>query len=198
MDTMKHQTWTDWDWSDANWEFWAGIYISPPTSLHFTAATLTANLCHLVDALCLPQGKMVSWCGQDAGNHHIFHFRNQQATPNASFINCYYLDFKYPKPILYRRVNNVNTQLAIALTTITIPAWYTVDLTWWRYQAPYEPLKLRIRAHWSRPTDSLYETIQYDDNQNLWDLSPVNRCGLAGDNAVTDTIFDDTEIWKPE
>lgn len=195
---MKHHTWTDWDWSDANWELSDVQKISDPTSLKFTAAGLTINLCNLPDALNLPEGKLKTFWYHAPSENAILHFRNQEPDGGASFTNCYWVKFSKYYTTLYRRVNNVDTQLAQWAWTLIDYTWFIFSSTWWIYKEPYQPDAIRIRIQIFNAAGDPLKTYQHDDSANQWAGSSVNRTGLAGQLIATSTYYDDTEIWKPQ
>jgi len=195
---MKHHTWTDWDFSDANWEFEDYTYISPPTCLHFTGAGLTIVTCKLADSLVLPEGKIVTarrlW--GNAPDH--IHFRNQEPDGSSSMANCYHARFTSMLVTLFRRVNDVDTQLAEWEYPLTLYHWFTLTVTWWLYKAPYQPDVLRTRIYMLDHTTSQEWQYQHDDEANQWADSEVNRCGIAGLSLPPANYIDDTEIWRPQ
>ncbi len=194
---MIHHTWTDWDFSDANWDLYTGQYKSAPTSLRFTGAALTLNLCNLVDSICLPQGKLVTWHYFETGIYGILHFRNQEPAPDASFTNCYYVRLEENHIRLYRRVNNVDTILGnwTPLNEKNTGRVWTV--TWWLYHAPYQDPIIRIRINGEAAGMAPPFEEQVDDPANQWAESETNRCGLAGLATAYHEYFDNTEIWLP-
>jgi len=194
---MIHHTWSDWDWSDSNWDLYTGQLKSPPTSLRFTGATLTLNLCNLDDSLCLPQGKLVTWHYFDTGIYGVIHFRNQKAAPDVDFANCYYVRLEKNHVRLYRRVNNVDTVLGDWTPLNPEYTWRLWTVTWWLYHAPYQDPVIRIRINGAAADAAGPWQEQVDDPANQWAASETNRCGLAGLATAYHEYFDDTEIWLP-
>ena len=194
---MIHHTWSDWDWSDANWELYDGMYKSAPTSLRFINTALTLNLCNLADSICLPQGKLVTWHNAYDDVNGILHFRNQEPAPNASFANCYYVRLEENHISLYRRVNNVDTTLGDWTPLNQRNTWRHWTVTWWLYHAPYQDPAIRIRINGEPAGAAGPWEEQVDDPANQWAESETNRCGLAGVAPSRPQMFDDTEIWLP-
>ncbi len=194
---MIHHTWTDWDWSDANWELNTGMYVSPPSSLRFLSTTLTLNLCNLVDSRCLPQGKLVTWHNAYTDVNGIIHFRNQKAVPDVDFVNCYYVRLEQNRVRLYRRVSSVDSVLGDWAPLNERNTWRKWTVTWWLFEEPHEDVdcRIRIRGDPVNAAPLFEETV--DDPNNQWAESSVNRCGLAGVAPATPQNFDDTEIWLP-
>ncbi len=194
---MTHHTWTDWDWSDENWELNTGMYVSAPSSLRFTGAAMTLNLCNLVDSRCLPQGKLVTFFNAYDDIYGIIHFRNQKAVPDVDFVNCYYVLLEENRIRLYRRVNSADSNLGDWTPLNTRNQWRKWTVTWWLFKEPYEDVDCRIRIRGDvAGVDPLFEET-VDDPNNQWAESEVNRCGLAGVNPTWPQNFDDTEIWLP-
>lgn len=195
---MKHHTWTDWDWSDANWHLTNSIPGELPDSLTFDAPSLTICLCKLPDSLNLPQGKLVFSHYFEGSDYAAIIFRNQAQQGVATFINCYWVKITENSVILYQRVSGINTQLA-AWTPINDPNtgrnWI---ITWWVYKAPNQPDVLRIHIHGNPAGHDEWET-QFDDPTNLWVTSSVNRAGVGGLKIGADReYYDYTEVWKPQ
>lgn len=194
---MTHHTWTDWDWSDSNWDLWDGQKRSEPTSLRFTGAALTSNLCNLADALCLPQGKLVTFHFFEYQLYGFMHFRNQEPVTGASFTNCYHVRLEEDHVRLYRRVNNSDTLLGDWTPLNERNTWRQWTVTWWHYLEPYQDPVLRIRINGAAAGAAGPWQEQVDDPVNQWSTSDVNRCGLAGLATSYHQYHDDTEIWLP-
>lgn len=195
---MSHHTWTDWDWSDVNWELSAVRKYSAPTSLKFTTAGLTICLLKLPDALNLPEGKLVTKWWFDGNDRAILVFRNQEADGGSSFTNCYYVEFTVNRVRVYRRVNNSDTLIQQWTPSLTVSAWWLFTVTWWLYKEPYQADVLRIRVAGESPPGVAGFEEEVDDAANLWADQPVNRAGLAGQIQQFSNYYDDTEVWKPQ
>lgn len=194
---MTHHTWTDWDWSDANWNLSTLLFHSAPTSLRLEGVGLTLNLCNLSDALCLPQGKLVTWLHWQTGLYGIIHFRNQKAVPDVDFVNCYYVRIEVNRVRLYRRVNSVDSLLGDWTPLVEVNTWREWTVTWWLFLEPHENPVLRIRLNGAAAGGAGAWEEEVDDPANQWADSETNRVGLAGLATAFHEYFDDTEIWKP-
>ncbi|MBA7569115.1 hypothetical protein ES708_10853 [subsurface metagenome] len=194
---MIHHTWTDWDWSDENWYLGNAPSYAKPGALQFYGTPLTLNLCNLADALCLPQGKLVTDNHAYNGLNSIIHFRNQKAAPDVDFANCYYVRLQENHITLCRRVNSVDTVLGDWTPLNQRNVWRHWTVTWWLYHAPYQEPAVRIRINGDAAGAAGPWQEQLDDPANQWAASETNRCGLAGVAPTYPQNFDNTEIWLP-
>lgn len=192
-----HHSWTDWDWSDQNFNLSTLQKWSPPTSLRFEGAGLTFCLCNLADALCLPEGKLVTWHTFETGIYGIITFRNQKAAPDADYANCYYVRLEENYIRLYRRVASADTILGDWVQINERNTWRQWTITWWHFHEPHEDEVLRIRVHGDVAGVAGIFEEEVDDPANQWRESATNRTGLAGLSTAFHEYFDDTEIWLP-
>ena len=190
-----HHSPLDWDFLNINWMLDPELYVSPPSSLTGTGATLC---CALLASACtlVTQGRIVGWGLSHVAGGGLWHiFRNQAPVGTCALIDCYRGNFynNYARLDVYvgggwSVVDTRNFYDGINLDANT---WYKLRLTWWESMGI-----MWVRYEWwhNEAWEQLCDDIQ--DANNRWGeaTSPtINRVGLYFRDRYH---FDDTEIWR--
>lgn len=193
---LAHHSVGDWDKLVVNWRLDTGLYISPPSSLHFFTAGNACFLCRLADALNLPAGRIITYLYLEWIDNYMLTFRNQAPLDSANLSNTYLIvDINWNHIGLAKRVNDVYTLIGQLAWVKSYATWYRIRITWWTTYDDQNNASLAV--HFEREVAGEWVSLGVlYDGDNLWHDSDTNRCGPAVSTSYVH--FDDTEIWKPE
>lgn len=152
----------------------------------------------------VPHGVIATWIWLASGGTNIprWFFRAQALPPDRNSVpaNCYYFNISQNNGTLQRRVNGVNTQLAVWNwdPIVTQWQWHHIALT---FETKQEQESKWLHLTVEREINGEWLVVkECDDNQNLWEASSVNRLGFSvgggAQNENYKTRLDDTEVWK--
>lgn len=202
----KHHSLSDWDYRPGClFGLYTDQYVSAPSCLRPVASVAeeTNEFFYLKAALApeIHDGRIVDWrrFESNAWTYGGYLFRVQD-TPFDSFpLNCYRLHQTRDMSKLYKRVDGEETQLLEQANDPydDVDTWYHWRLTFWQYAGGdlasilRITLEIEVDGEWT-------QLWYYDDADNLWAESEVNRIGFYA-TAYPDGKFtwrDNTEIWR--
>jgi hypothetical protein len=190
---MKHHTFADWDFQNANWTLDGTIYHTEAPSLHGLGSN-QALIKHATTG-ALSNGRLVFWTRSSSiGYLTEFSFRDQVADGNADQENTYRLTVKEDEMTFDKYIagtpNPIDTK---AFTWVwAINAWYKIRVTWWTSVD-------RIYVRVERWTGTEWVTLggeadtDFEDTDDQWKDNPVNRCGPHLISSYS--YIDDLEVW---
>jgi len=204
FDPPHHSAEVDWDHSADRWILDDSVYVSEPRSIRWKTSTTQrgCSICKHAGTTALNEGRIVSWHRQNHSNAYGgFCFRHQAPVGTADLQNLYYMNFNlYTNAVGFgKMVNGKKTGIASKPFgggfTFPINTWRKVRITWWE-----EGGVLYLRVEWWNDTEWVQICDDFNDPDNLWSGSAVNRCGLFMGYEAAATHYnwwDDTEIWGP-
>ena len=185
-----HRSTGDWDFKTTSWELDSTVYVSAPSSLHFTAALNNA----LVKTATVPiayvkEGRLVTYLRGSAYCRFDLAFRLQDPD------NCYFVQLRTGLDYQYIFRKRLGTPIILQMKQIDwlpLNTWKKVRVTWWN---DYVGLVIRVEywdgENWVKLLDDGY------DSENWW-KDVGGRVGM-GDIALSEysqyTFYDDTEIY---
>lgn len=189
----KHHSSGDWNFLNTSWTLDSTIYVSAPSSLHFTAYTNNTKIkVTTVPIANVKEGRIITYLRADLvdGRDIDIVFRYQDDN-NYYYFKCIANSGGGTQSI-GRYKDGVNKGFQLGWKVMSVDTWYKFRITWWN-----DIVGLVIRVeHWN---GSAWETLIPDayDSENLWQTIG----GRIGFGSFHDLVnchhfwIDDTEIY---
>jgi hypothetical protein len=183
----------DWDFKNTSWTLDSAIYVSSPSSLHFTAYTNNTKVkVAAVPIASVKEGRIVTWVLSSAADGRaidiVFRYQDDD--------NYYYVRLSVnangAPQLISRYKDGVSTDLKSATKTLYADTWYKFRITWWN---SYVGLVVRVEK-WSGTAWETYIDDAYDSD-NLWETIG-GRIGFGSFHTSINANYywiDDTEIY---